>query len=97
MIFSELDHLRHSLSRQNWQQICDEEEPVLLSGGGFSGLDAAESDAFALVGAAAASIDQRRVEAVHVKVLIVDEKALAHGRVTVLIGADIESTHIIDN
>ena len=55
-----------------------------------AGLDAAESDALALVGASAAAVDERRVEPVHVEVLVVDEEALAHCRVAVVEGADVE-------
>ena len=89
VVLGELDHLGHCLRRENGQEICDEQVPVL----GLSAsarLHAAESDALALVGAPAASVNERRVEPVHVEVLVVDEEALAHCRVAVVEGADVE-------
>ena len=88
---SELHHLWHSLGRQDGQQVCDQEIPVLLAvSSAAARLKAAQSDALALVGASTAAIDQRRVEAVHVKVLIVDEEALSDCGVAIIVGLRIE-------
>ena len=53
-------------------------------------LEADETDALAVLGAATPTIDERRVESVHVKVDIVDEEALANCDIAVLISLHIE-------
>ena len=88
---SELNHLWYSLSRKNRQKVCNKNEPVLLTVSGTSTrLDSAQCDAFSLVRAASSSVDEGRVEAVHVEMLIIDEETLAHGSVAVLIRLDVE-------
>ena len=87
----ELDHLWHSFCRENRQQVCDENEPVLLTVGGTStGLDSAQSNALSLVRPASSPVDKRRVEAMHIEMLIIDEETLSHGRVAVLVGLDVK-------
>ena len=90
IVLSKLDHLWDSLGREDGQQVGNENEPILLSLGCASGLDPAESDALALIRASSPSIDQRRMEAVHIEMLIVDEEALAHRGVAVLVRLQVE-------
>ena len=86
----ELNHLWDGLRREDGQEVGDEKEPVFLALGCPSRLDSAQSDSLALVRAPSSAVNQRGVEAVHIKVLIIDEETLAHGRVAVLVGLDVK-------
>ncbi len=88
---SEPNHLWHCLCRKNGQEICNKNEPVLFAVSGTpSGLYSAQSDALALIRAASSPVDERRVEAMHVEVLIIDEEALADGGVTILVRLNVK-------
>ncbi len=93
---SKPNHLWHCLCRKNGQEICNKNEPVLFAvSGAPSGLYSAQSDAlalnsFALIRAAPSPVDERRVEAMHVEALIIDEEALADGRFTVLVRLNVK-------
>ena len=86
-----LDHLGDCFGWQDGEEVGDEEEPVLLVASGRLGLHSAQRDALAIVGAASSPIDERRVEPVHVKVLIVNEETFSHSCVTIVVCSNIES------
>ena len=89
MCLNELDHLRDSFCRQNRKEICYQQELVGLTFFGGTGAELAERDALAVIRTTSAAVDKRRVEPVHVEVLVVDEEAFAYRRVPV-----IESVHV---
>ena len=93
--FCELDHLWHSLRREDGQHVCNQQEPVVLTFPRVLRLYAAQRDALALLGPAPAAVDKRRVEAVHVEVLAADEEAVANRDVAVLEGAHIELDFVL--
>jgi hypothetical protein len=85
-----LDHLGHGLGGKNGQVVRNEQELVGLASLRVSRLESAKSDALAVIGAASASVNERRVEPVHIEVVFVNEEALSDGGVAVSIRVNVE-------
>ena len=90
MTFNEFDHLWDCLSGQNRQQIGNQHVLVGLISSLGVGLKAAESDSFTIVGCSSASVNKWRVESVHIKVNIVNEKAFTNSSVTVVVSINVK-------
>ena len=86
----EPDHLRDGFCGENGQQVGYEQELELFASSRGSRSELAQSDALAIIRTTAPSIDKRRVEPVHVEMLIIDEETLSYSRVTVIKSVHIE-------
>ena len=91
MGLNELDHLRYSLSGEDWQKISNQEVLVGFPSGRRLWLEPAECDALSIVGATTSAINKGSMEAVNIEVLIIDEKALTNGNISIVESANIKS------
>jgi hypothetical protein len=90
MGFDKLDHLRDCFSRQNWKQVGNQQELVSFVINWCSWFELAECDALTFIGTSSTSVNKWRVEAMYVKMFIVDEETLTNCAVSISISIHIE-------
>ncbi len=91
VVVSELHHLGDRLGREDGELIRDQQEPMRLIASLLPRHDSCQSYPLAILGSPSPPVDQRHVEPVHIVVLIIDEEAVSHCRVSVVAGVDEES------
>lgn len=91
MGFDKLDHLRDCFSRQNWKQVGNQQERVSFVINWCSWFKLAECNSLSFIGTSSASVNKRRMEAMYVKMFIVDEKPLTNCAVSISISIHVES------
>ncbi len=93
ILFREFNHLRYGFGGEDWKKVGYQEEPVLLVTFGVGWAHSAQRNSLTIIGASASSVDQRRMEPVHIEMLVVDEKAFAHSRVSIIKRVDVKSRY----